>query len=351
MKNWQMMLKPLFWTFLIIGLACAGAATFWYLTRVKTDSSHTIPSQSFQHQARVEKSTIPIRAEVVGNIVPALHSILSAEISGQVKAVSVSEGDPIPLGQVLADIDDAQYALELAQARQQQDSLEPLFKDALAQYQRTDRLFKKEAATLVQWEKAKAAYENAEANYNGAQKNTQRLLVRFEKTKITSPYKGIVAKKFIDPGDLIVPGKQLFLIYADGPLEIHAEVPEKLISFLHVGSKVAIDVGAFHLKTKGVVAEIIPYANPQSHTYLVKATLENSGKILPQSYGRMTFSTGYQKAVLIPGKAIQKIGQLEIVCVLENEVWVRRYIRTGRQINGKVEVLSGLSEGEIIGYD
>ena len=58
-----------------------------------------------------------------------------------------------------------------------------------------------------------------------------------------------------------------------------------------------------------------------------------------------------QEAVLVPEKAIRRIGQLELVTVKDKDTWKQRYVKTGRTIDDSIEILSGLAGGEIIGLE
>lgn len=328
-----------------------GVVIWWFVGKSELPIAEQIREKAPLYRFQVEKRSIPIQTTVVGNICPILSSAASSEISGQIKEVFVYEGDSFKEGDLLAKIDDEQYLFEFLQAKKQSESLIALFEQAKNQYLRTDRLLKKQASTQVEWEKAKANYESAMANALAAEENQQRLKTRFEKTNIYAPFDGFVGKKLVDEGDLALPGKKLFLIYSSGPFEINAEVPETFIPYLRFGENVDVSVDSFNLKTKGEITDIVPYGNPKSYTYTVKAILENNGLVLPLSFGRMTFPTGSHEAVLIPENAFERIGQLEIVKVFENGLWKRRYVRIGKRYENQVEVLSGLDEGETIGYD
>jgi multidrug efflux pump subunit AcrA (membrane-fusion protein) len=57
---------------------------------------------------------------------------------------------------------------------------------------------------------------------------------------------------------------------------------------------------------------------------------------------------GQRQAVVVPEKAIHYIGQLELVKVEKDGLWYDCLVKTGKKINGKIEVLSGLNGDEKI---
>jgi len=67
-------------------------------------------------------------------------------------------------------------------------------------------------------------------------------------------------------------------------------------------------------------------------------------------FGRLLIPLDAEKTIIIPQKAITRIGQLELVQIKNNNQWQSVYIKTGRRFNDKIEVLSGLFGNETIGY-
>ena len=176
-----------------------------------------------------------------------------------------------------------------------------------------------------------------------------RLEVQLTHTRISAGTGGIVADRFAEPGDVATPGKPILAVYDPVDLELHANVPESLTANVAVGRKVQIQIDAAGIKGQGEVREIVPQAQQASRTVLVKVALPTStdASILPGMFGRIAIPTGQSDRLLAPREAIRTVGQLELVDVVGTDNTVtRRFVRTGRTVDGKVEILSGLSEGE-----
>lgn len=351
MKNWHSKYKQGILFFLLTILIIVLWIFIPRFFQSPPNEFQRVVKEAPKHIANAEKKTIPLYAEAAGNIMPRLSSTLSSEISAKVMQVFATAGDFVYEGQVLAKLDEEQYALEAERAQNELIGLKAMLTEAGLHYQRTKRLLQKEASTEVEYEKAKANFENVKSKVQAAIKNRQRLQNRLEKTVVKSPYQGRIGEKFIEEGDFVMPGTPLFITYVDEPFEIHAKVPSKLLPFLTIGGRVSVEAGAFHLRTSATVTQIIPFGDPQAHTFLVKAHLDHQGSALPKAFGKMTFPIGYQKAVLIPESFVQKIGQLELIDVCHQNTWQTRYIKTGERFDGKVIVLSGIKEGDTIGHD
>jgi len=97
------------------------------------------------------------------------------------------------------------------------------------------------------------------------------------------------------------------------------------------------------------VEEIIPYADPQTRTFLVKASLPPINGLYPGMFGKLRIPVQTENVVVIPENALRIVGQLEMVTVKEGDRWTRRYIKTGRRLDKHVEVLAGLKGDEVLG--
>jgi HlyD family secretion protein len=94
------------------------------------------------------------------------------------------------------------------------------------------------------------------------------------------------------------------------------------------------------------VEEVEPSADPSTRTILVKVGLPEQGDIFPGMFGRLLLPVKEREAVLIPRKALRRIGQLEVVTVDLNGRWGQVFVTTGRVFGEKIEILSGLKGNE-----
>jgi hypothetical protein len=95
-----------------------------------------------------------------------------------------------------------------------------------------------------------------------------------------------------------------------------------------------------------MVSEIVPEAEASSRAFQVKVTGPCPTGIYSGMFGRILIPLAEETILVVPRTAVQRVGQLELVDVAENGQALRRAIRTGRDFDDEVEVLSGLREGE-----
>ena len=169
-------------------------------------------------------------------------------------------------------------------------------------------------------------------------------------TRIAASGTGLVADRFVDPGDLAAPGKALLIVYDPTDLDLHADVPEALAPAVPVGTEVAVRIDAAGVTARGTVREVVPQARQVSRSVLVKVTLPTAvfgNRLLPGMYGRIEVPVGTADRLWLPRAAVRQVGQLDLVEVANADGTLsRRFVRVGAVVGEKVEVLSGLASGD-----
>ena len=90
---------------------------------------------------------------------------------------------------------------------------------------------------------------------------------------ILAPFSGRVVKKLIDVGDMVAPGRPMFVIDTFQRPELHAFLTESLIPYLKPGKEIETHVDALNKTVMGTIREIAPQSDPNTRTVLVKVSL------------------------------------------------------------------------------
>ncbi len=191
---------------------------------------------------------------------------------------------------------------------------------------------------------AAAGIERAEAGLRSAQ-------VMLGYTGLTAPFNGIVTARRIDPGSMATPGIPLLTVEDDSSYRLVATVPERLAAHLRVGASVRAVIDALGADWQAEIVEIVPAADPASHTFIAKAELPEDNRIRTGLFGRLVFPTGERETILVPDAAIWRQGSLTGVFVIHERTARLRMVQLGPSREGRVEVNSGLKEGERIAAD
>jgi hypothetical protein len=140
----------------------------------------------------------------------------------------------------------------------------------------------------------------------------------------------------------------LLQVESAGPLQLQAAIDESAVASIRKGMKLPVTTNnAVNGESAGTVAEIVPAADPASHSFLVKIDLALSAQLHSGMYGSAEISTGTHQAILVPRSAVALRGSLSCVYVLDaNSIAQLRSITLGAAHGEMVEVLSGISSNE-----
>jgi len=308
-----------------------------------------------------ERATIPDVVEAVGTVRAAQTTQVAAQAMGAIVAVYVREGDRVRRSQVLAAIDDAQYraAVERAQAAvlaAEKDVLAGQSDNSLAQstLKRYENLWGKKSLSAQEFDEVKARAQAAEARLELARAGRQQAQAALTQantqlgyTQVRAPFDGAITEKKADVGTLAAPGMPLLTIEDTRRYQLEVTVDESQSSVVRPGSSVPVALDALSGQINGKITEIIPAADPETHSFVVKLDLVSSSQVRSGLFGRARFTKGTRDAVLIPESAVVDRGQLHNVYVVGVDgVAALRYVTVAPADEKRVEVLSGLAAGE-----
>jgi RND family efflux transporter MFP subunit len=301
--------------------------------------------------ARAESIRTPEHLDAVGTVEPRHKVAVASLVLGTILEVRVHAGDRVQRGQLLVTLDDREILAQLHEAEAAVAAAAADLATREHDEERYKELYKKNSVTGAEFDRVEGAYQVALAQQKRAQEQVQRLVVMLSYTRIAAPSAGIVADRYADPGDLAAPGQPLLGLHDPGERDLHASVREGLARLIRPGMKLPVHIEAASLDLEGVVREIVPQAVQASRTVLVKVSLPaaQTAALYNGMFGRISIPIGSTERLVVPAGAIQEIGQLDVVEVATSSGGLeRRFVRTGRLYDGKVEILSGLDAGERI---
>jgi len=360
----------------------------------KAEHDQPAPIVSGLKTETLQPSLVDDYYEAVGTVQAKNRSVIAAKVMGNIVALHVREGDTVRAGQTLIEIDnrDAGIQLQKTQAgmREVQDSLEEVERNiraaesgrAAAQaneklakttLERYETLFQRRSVSPQEFDEVRTKYEIAKAESERADRLLQataarqnQMRARIDQAKadianarvyvgysrIAAPIDGIVVSKQADVGYMATPGMPLLTIENNASYQLHASVEESKLGAVHLNDQVHVVLEALgNTDLMGAVEEIVPAADPATRSYVVKIGLANVGDVHLRSglYGKARFVTGQRKILSVPQTAIAQQGQLAGAFVVDQSGVARlRLVKTGRVIGDRVELLSGLNEGEEI---
>ncbi len=306
-------------------------------SKTEAKSKITVNEVYYVTVDRVTKQKLNESVSFVGTITAQNDVNIISETQGKVTGVFAKVGDYRQAGSVLIQIDDElkKSAYTLAEAN---------YNKAKKDYERFQALFAHGSATDVQLEQMKVALLNAENQYILARR-------QYNDTKITAPISGVITSRLVDIGTMVTPGMQIANIVDISRLKVKVNVSESDAFRLKAGDLVEIETDVYPGVQFGGRVEWISSKGDDAHTFPVEISVVNNSKHSLKSgmFARINFKSLKKDEILVvPRTAIVGSVKEAKVFVLENGLAKLRNIVTGVESGTSVEVLSGLTENEVI---
>lgn len=362
--------------------------------------------------AKVDEITIVETVSATGKIQPEIEVKISSEVSGEIIALPVKEGQTVKKGDLLVKINPDLYTSgynrtisNLSGSKAGLSQADATFKEAKASYDRSKTLFDKGVISRSDWDKAIASFESAKANKESAYYNVQsaNATVREAKdnlgrTTIYAPADGTISSLGVELGERVLgtqqmTGTELLRVANLNNMEVEVDVNENDIVKISIGDSTKIKVDAYLKKEfKGVVTSISNSASAATTADQV-TNFKVKIRILKESYQDLLegkpatyspFRPGMTATVDIITKRKEKVIGVPISSVVvkadtaavkiyeikdEPEdkkvvaksdkkfecVFVKngnkakiRIVKTGIQDDTNIEIISGLEKGDIV---
>ena len=279
--------------------------------------------------------------EVQGRVDFDQNATVSARAAGTLTSLRVQRGDRVSKGQTLATVDASILDASIAELRTRMDLARVI-------YEKQDRLWKQQIGTEIQ-------YLQAKNNYQALQRNLSTLNQQRALYSVVAPFSGTVADVLPKLGEAVAPGAPVVkLLSGGGTGKIIVDVSEAYANRIKVGDKALITIPDLGTEEAPATVRVVTSTiNPTSRTFTTELRLNNAktGQLRPNMVANVRIQNyDRQNATVLPVDLVQKDEQNSYVLVVASEggkqVAKKRIIQVGNTYNGKVEVTSGLQNGD-----
>jgi RND family efflux transporter MFP subunit len=361
-------------TITVVGVAVFALTAYLISSQETARASAGLTSQVDSIAAATEKSSddrpselsIPVQGDAVildtlvlavsaaGQVAPWRQSIITAQVSGQVRSVGVQENAAVGTGKELISVDPAEYQLALAQAQADQRRAE-------AQYREATLFDERISDTTVRGERQKAA--RAKSGLDQAEVAVQKAQLELSRSRVRAPFGGRVANIKVQPGQWVRPGDELMTVVELSRVKVDVQVLEGQIAFLSPGRSARVHFAAFPDESfVGRIETINPIVDKDTRSARVVVSVPNpQGKFLPGMYARVSLDARrFADRVLVPRSAILERDRRKMLFVFEpsEEGGTRgfakwRYVTTGLENDTHIEIIANedtemVQPGEIV---
>jgi len=305
-------------------------------------------------QAAVESvklTSIPLMAVVPGSVVPEQKASISSRLIGYIKGLEVEVGQKVKRGDLLFSIDSADIKSQIVQANAAYQQALAGLKNAELDYNRFTKLYQEDSVSKQQYDQMRLQYSVAQQNVAGARSGLNQAKEQLKYANVKAPFDGVIVEKMAVAGDLAAPGKPVVMIENASSLSVQTEVAGDLFAALRLGDTAQVVVDGLDDAFDGTVYTLVGAANPKTRTHIVKLSLPKGLNINSGTFARVSFKRDVRQTMMITKAAIVNRAGIEGVFVVKQNKAYFYMVRTGLEMNGQVEILSGLELGDAIVVD
>jgi HlyD family secretion protein len=353
------------WVYAVVVVLLLGAAAGgWYFWPDSRIAVHVVTAS-----AEGSGGATGSGLDASGYVVARRMATLSAKIQGKVTEVNFEEGQKVKAGDIVARLDDSNYAAALRQAQALAMQAKAALDNTAPIYTRYRGLKEQGAISTDAVENQRLAYDNARTQYDVAVAGVRFAQAAENDTIVRAPFAGIVTLKVAQVGEIVAPsaagGGQtrtgIVTIVDMDSLEVDVDVSENYIERVQADAPVTIHLDAYpEWDIPGSVIAIIPTADQSKGTVQVRVAIKaKDARILPQMAARVAFLNMPEKGaapavsrVTVPVAAVIANGKTGTVFLVGEEGKIeKRDVALGLKTQNSVTILSGLSAGDRLAGD
>ncbi len=318
-------------------------------TRVSETKEVTTVVPVAVRTARV--ATVEESLKTTGDLIPLQDVYLYPAVPGKkVRHVFFERGQFVDDHALVVQLDDAEVAARLQQAeaavRAARTQVELLEKDRA----RFEGLYREKAVAKQRVDHIQAEHRAAQARLAEAQAALKALQEIHRDFFLRSPIRGVLAERYVDPGNLTDTKRPIVRITDETVLKVVFHVPEKEFVLMRPGMKGMCRLDAYPDRVfEGTVAVVSPVLDPRTRTAMAELHVPNADLSLRSGmFARVTIPLTMRETLVVDRDALVRMpgtGQPYVFVVEEGKARMRN-VRLGTEQETLVEVQEGLRPGD-----
>lgn len=328
--------------FTLLLLSLISSLAFPTLATAVTDGAPTITVayKSYPNWIALDAIVEPTKAATV-----------SAQTSGRIIKLNYDVNDIVVENASLLEITSKEQGALLATAEAEYARANAQNFEAQAQLQRYKKLFPQGAISEGSMDEAQANAKSTQQAVSAAKAGIVQATESLKYTAVSAPFAGVVTQKHVEQGETVSPGQALYSGYSLMQMRAVTQVPQRYINALKQRPKFKLTL-ANGKKIYSDKLNIFSFVDQASHSYKVRIELPTTvSGLIPGSLVKAEFISGQRQTMRIPQSALITMNELAAVYLQQNNQWVLNQIRVGHRDEDTIEVLSGLTNGDVIAQD
>jgi RND family efflux transporter MFP subunit len=265
---------------------------------------------------------------------------VTPQMGGAITGIFITEGQAVKKGQLVATIDNSVMKESLIEIKTQLELATTVFNKQKA-------LWDQQIGTEIQYLQAKANKESLEKRIN-------TMDTQLGMSKVYAPISGTVEKLIQKSGEMGMPGSPIAQIVNVGDLKVTAKIGDTYVGSVKKGDAITVKFPDINKELSTRISLVNGLIDPASRTFGIEANIPNLGGSLKPNQVAIININDLSKgnSLVVSQNLVQKTeaGDLVYIAIVEGgkKIAKAKKVKTGISYNGNVEILEGLTAGEMV---
>lgn len=299
--------------------------------------------------ALAEMRPMQVRLTAVGTVTAWRELVIGSQMNGlAVVEMAVDAGDRVSEGQLLLRLDNAVLRTQIDQQKAAIAEAEANLENAEQEQARSDALVTSRAISQQTADTRKTTLRTSRAKLDAAKAALAEQEAQFARTEVRAPAAGLVSSRAVDVGQVVSTGTELVRIIRDNRLQVDARVPEGELALVREGAPVEV-TGPDGRTTAATIRQIAPVLDSTTRLAVVHVDLPADTGLKAGMFARVALDGASALSLTVPRSAlVWRGGKAGVFLLGSGGTVTLTPVETGRQVDGRVEIRSGLEAGDRI---
>ena len=281
------------------------------------------------------------------------QATLSAQTAGRVVELPFDVNDYVEAGAVVVRFTDVEQGAGRTRAKATLAAAKAAYDEAEANYKRVAEIYTRKLVARAALDQALAARDSAKASFEAADAALREASQQLDYTVIRAPYSGYVTKRYVQVGESVQAGQPLIAGVSLGELRVDVDVPQSAVDAIRRFNAADVLLDGAARRVAATKITVFPYADPATHTFSVRLDLPGADTgLYPGMTVKVAFATGEAERLLLPQGALVARGELNAAYVVGADGALRlAQLRLGHRFGDRIEILAGLAPGDKVVAD
>ncbi len=304
-------------------------------------------SPSLAAECIVTRQQVEDRKAVIATVEPVHELLARARIGGTITTLTVKEGDRVTAGDRIAVVADQKLLLQM-QALQSRIQAQQAERDqAQIDLNRAQQLRGSGAVSQAQFDQARTRLDVAERTLQALRTDRQVIEQQSAEGAVLAPGAGRVLKVPVSEGSVVMSGETIAAIAADNYI-LRLQLPERHARFIKAGDAILIGSRGLQVQEQETLHQgrvVLVYPQINQGRVIANVEVEGLGDYFVGERTRVYVATGTREALVVPeGYVYRRFGVSYVKLKDGTEV----VIQVGLPVEGGIEILAGLHEGDVV---